>query len=265
MQSYKLGLALGSGGWRGLAHIGVIKSLIKHQIKISAIAGSSAGALIGGLFALTNDIYQVESMFNTLKYPDLIYAFSDPSAKLGLFSGKKTSKLFQKYTGSKRVEDCVIPFAAVATDILSGKPIVLSSGQLSEVIRASSSVPVIFEPVLDNQHVLVDGGVAHPIPVDVVKNMGMDFVIAVDVYHSMFAEDNKSIKLNKLNLINLSYHLLLAKLSAYDAAQADLVIAPQIENLSLDPFSKFIHNQQTIDQGEQAMDQAIPLLQQQLA
>lgn len=262
MKPYKLGLALGSGGWRGLAHIGVIKSLLKHNFEISAIAGSSSGALIGGAFAATQNINLVQDFFSQLNYKDLLFAFADPSSKLGFIGGNNTLKLIKKYIGDIKIESLKIPFAAVASDVLSGKPVVIKSGDLAAAIRASSSVPLVFEPVRFNHHLLIDGGVINPIPVKPVRRLGADIVIGVDIYRSMFTTPIADQKISKIDLINLSYHLMLSQLAAQDLKTADLQITPDIKNLAYDPFSKFIDNQQTIDSGEQAMDQAIDQLTQ---
>jgi NTE family protein len=256
----KIGLALGSGGWRGLAHLGVIKSLLHHGFKISAISGSSSGALIGGLFAYFQNVPKIETFFSQLNYKDLLFAFSDPSTKLGLFGGKNTTKLFQKYLGNVHIENLPIPFAAIAADILSGQPLVIRTGSLASAIRASSSVPLVFEPIKRENALLIDGGTINPVPVSTTKILGADIVIGVDVYHSMFQSLLSTQKLSKVDVINLSYHLILSQLAAHDASKADIIIRPNIKNLALDPFSQFINNQQTILEGEQAMDQAIDQL-----
>lgn len=259
-KSTKIGVALGSGGWRGLAHIGVLKSLVNHGYTISAISGSSAGALIGGLFAYFQDPEKIEHIFSKLNYKDLLFAFSDPSAKLGLFSGTNATRLIQQYIGHPQIEDLPIPFAAVASDILTGQAVIIDSGDLAEAILASSSVPLVFEPVSQNGRLLIDGGVVNPIPVSTARNLGAEFVIGVDIYKSMFNNPISRPKPSKIDLVNLSYHLLLSKLAEHDAATADLIIEPDIQNLALDPFSKFINNQESINQGEIAMNKQIDSL-----
>ena len=138
----KLGLALGSGGWRGLAHIGVIKELLKNDIEISHIAGSSAGALVGGMYAAFQDIEKVEAIFReNMSYRRLLYAFSDPRPKWGVFAGDKMEDLFEKYLGNRQIEDLKIPFCALACDLLTGKAIELRKGKLSKAIHTSLAVP----------------------------------------------------------------------------------------------------------------------------
>jgi NTE family protein len=138
---------------------------------------------------------------------------------------------------------------------------VIDSGSLAKAIRASGSVPFVFEPISIHGKMLIDGGAVNPVPVSAVKNMGVDIVIGVDIYDSMFKKNIPPQKLSRIDVVNLSYHLLLSKLAEHDSAAADLIITPQIDNLAFDPFSRFINNQQTIDQGEAAMDQQIPQLE----
>lgn len=259
-KTMKIGLALGSGGWRGLAHIGVIKSLIKHGYRISAVAGSSAGALIGGLYALWNDIDRVESVFKSLQYKDLLYAFSDPSKKLGLISGNKTYQLFQRYCQNSLIENLTIPYAAMATDLLAGTSVILNQGDLALAIRTSSSIPIIFNPVDSNHRLLVDGGLTRPIPADEVRQMGADIVIAVNIYQCIFPVTPTNRQLSKLNIGMLSYQVMLNNLARHQAEAADILIEPQLINAESDPFLRFVNNQQAVDIGEQAMDQAIPAL-----
>ena len=121
-----LGLALGSGGWRGSAHIGVIKALEEAGIKISYIAGSSAGALMGGSYAIDRDIKKVEQMFrDEMNFRKLLYAFSDPRPRWGIFKGERMIKIWENYFGKQQIEKLEIPFTALACDLLSGKAVEL--------------------------------------------------------------------------------------------------------------------------------------------
>ncbi len=256
----KIGLALGSGGWRGLAHIGVIKSLIKHHYTIDAIAGSSAGSLIGGMFALWNDIEKVEWVFRNLKYQDLLFAFSDPSTKLGLFSNKKVISLFEKYVGTATFNDTKIPFAAIGTNIVTGESVTFTRGLLAPAIQASSSVPIVFEPANIDGNYIVDGGISNPVPVETVKQLGAQTVIAVNLYQSVFPVQKTVKKLSKVDVVMLSYELMLNQLSKRDAEDADILIEPHFDDAQSDPFLHFINNQQAIDNGELVMDAQIATL-----
>jgi len=256
----KIGLALGSGGWRGLAHIGVIKSLVKHGYVIHSIAGSSAGSLVGSMYALWNDIERVEWVFKGLKYRDLLFAFSDSSIKLGFFKTKNAVALFEKYIGKAIFDDLKIPFVAIGTDIISGEAITMNDGPLAKAIQASSSVPLVFDPANMDGKLIIDGGIANPVPVKAVRNLGANKIIAVNLYQSVFPIVKPAKKLSKIDVAVLATELMLNQLSKRDAESADILIEPKLKNAQSDPFLQFINNQAAIDAGELGMDQQIEKL-----
>jgi NTE family protein len=174
----KIGLALGGGAARGWSHIGVIRVLEKAGIPIDYIAGTSIGSLIGGVYAsgkmdALEDLALKLDVKKVMGYLDMAYS------KNGLLDGKKVKTLLSGHFTKKRIEDVRIPFIAVATDIETGKEIQFKSGNLVEAIRASISIPGIFTPVKKGKMYLVDGGLVNPVPVNVVRQMGADIVIAV--------------------------------------------------------------------------------------
>jgi NTE family protein len=208
----KIGLVLGGGGARGAAHIGVIRLLEELHVPIDYVAGTSMGALVGGFYATGMNAEQLEATVMAIDFDTL---FKDATARqdkpylrklddnLGLFGpkvgigpnsellstgaiqGQKISFLFERLT-TERVRDddfdnLPIPYRAVATNIIDGNAVVLGSGNLAVAMRASMSVPGAFSPVELGQYMLVDGGIADNVPIDVVRNMGADIVIAVDV------------------------------------------------------------------------------------
>lgn len=255
-----IGLALGSGGWRGLAHIGVIRSLLFHGFEIGAIAGTSAGSLVGGLYALWNDIDRVEAAFAGLTYRDLLAIFADPAQRLGLVRGRKTLQLFEKHTRSATFADCVIPFRAVATDVISGEPYVFREGNLASAMRASSSVPVVFVPVAREGKLLVDGGISNPVPVGVARDMGANVVVAVNVYASLFPRPSDGRPLSRIALGMLTERIMLKELSARDASAADIVVEPALEGALTDDFRGFVNNPAAVARGREAMDALVPRL-----
>jgi NTE family protein len=177
----KVGLVLGSGGARGWAHIGVIAALREADIEIECIAGTSIGALVGGALA-AGRIDELRDFALRIDWRQLVYYFLDVSfPRSGLVDGKKIEDLIRKYAGERRVESLPVPFAAVAADVLTGREIVEREGDLIENIRASIAVPGIFTPVLRGSMVLVDGGIVNPVPVNVARELGARFVIAVDI------------------------------------------------------------------------------------
>lgn len=180
MNSFKIALVLGSGAARGLAHIGVLKVLAEKKIPISMVAGTSMGALIAGAYAAGLSAKQMEEIAcetNWLRVAKLF--FPRRFKQEGLLNGKRIEEFLIALTGEQEIEELNIPFSAVATDIWTGEEIVLRSGSLVKAIRASISFPFVFAPVQINGRFLVDGGVVNPVPVNVAKDLGSDFVIAV--------------------------------------------------------------------------------------
>ncbi len=178
----KIGLALGGGGARGVAHIGVIKALNTAKIPIHAIAGTSMGAIIGAWYAIHGEINSIEDIFLDIKEKDMVSSLKLYWRRDGiLFRDPKVAKAVEKGIEDKKFKDCMVPFEVVATDIKNGDEVILKEGDISEAVRASSAVPFIFKPVSINNRLLIDGGLVDPVPVEAVRKMGADFVIAVDV------------------------------------------------------------------------------------
>ena len=174
----KVGIALSGGAVRGLSHIGILKVLEREKVYINFIAGTSIGALIGALYASGIKIDEIEQIVKTAKWRELV-DFTIP--KIGLIAGKKVEDYIKKILKNKKFEELSIPLSIVATDLNTGEKIIFNTGDVIKAIRASISVPGIFEPILDNNSIFVDGGLVDPIPVDIVKGMGADIVIAVDL------------------------------------------------------------------------------------
>ena len=218
----KVGLALGSGSAKGLTHIGVIKFLEENGITVDYIAGSSIGALIGGAYAagVINEIEMIAlqtDLASTIKY--LLPTIS----KSGLISGTKVKDFIQDIVGDCSIENLDIPFIATATNILTGQEIDFNRGNLVEAIRASISIPIVFQPVIHENQILVDGGLSNPLPINIVRKMGADFVIAVNVIPSSdninsivlqknnnllssnFTTEMKTVMMEKLEWLNIDY------------------------------------------------------------
>jgi len=176
----KVGLALGSGGARGAAHVGVLKVLEREGIKISAIAGSSIGAMVGGAYAAGIPLSRIEEEWLTTSRTKLLRSFLPTFPRTGLSSGAGLRRYLREILGDVRIEELPIPFAAVATDLDTGKAVVLRSGPLVDAIRASTAIPGIFQPVCWEGRLLADGGMVEPLPVRVCRELGAEVVIAVD-------------------------------------------------------------------------------------
>ena len=225
----KVGLALGSGGWRGGVHIGVIRVLEKYGIPIDYIAGTSAGSIVGGIYAYKKDITLVETMFREVNMSVFAKSYMDISMRGGLIKGNQFIKVIAEHTDNSNIEDTIIPFCAVATDLFSGEKVEMKEGNLAEALKTSSTIPLIFKPTITNGRYLVDGGLTSPIPVQTVKDMGADIVIAVDTLGGVFPIDTSDIKeVSSNKLVNISMRLLLESLSRRDKSQADIVIDPKI-------------------------------------
>lgn len=251
----KIGLALGSGGLKGIAHIGVIKVLKENNIPIDYIAGTSAGAIVGGIYARNRDISDAEQLVRGLGYRDLIRIFFDPRFHLGLVRGKKALNFLEKYIGDIKIENLQIPFRAVASDIQTGKVVVFDKGKLSLAMRASSSVPFIFEPVKYRGHYLIDGGASQPVPVETVRQMGADIIIAVNLDRAFFSSLQK---VTIISLLKNSINLLRYHLARENIKEADIVISPQIPDLS---WVRIAQGKKLITAGEEATRKVLPQIQ----
>jgi len=177
----KTGIALGGGGAKGLAHIGVLKVLQEYGIVPDMVAGTSIGALVGALYCLCDDIRSVEEFALGFENANLSPYLAPRPSGSGLISEKRIGRFLDETLGAGLIEDLKKPFFCPATDIRRGCEVMLDRGGLARAVRASISVPVIFKPVRLGNRYLVDGGLANPVPVDVLKKHGADFTIAVNV------------------------------------------------------------------------------------
>lgn len=255
----KIGLALGSGGAHGLVHIGIIKTLLENDIPISYIAGSSIGAVIGGMYAASNDIDIVERFALTSDLGRITHFVLDVSARGGLLSGDAIEALFRKELDGITFDKLHIPFAAVATDIHTGEAVIMREGDVTSALRASMSVPLIFEPVVHGVHTLVDGGLVMPVPVELVRSMGADIVIGVNLDTPCPHGDHMSSPTIKM-IAEMTMEILRNNLGATQAQAADVVISPRFDSKVLVGWEEFLHAKDIIAKGEDAMDAAMPEL-----
>ncbi len=213
----KVGLALGSGSARGLAHIGVIKAIKEAGIQVDYVAGTSVGAVIGAVFA-SGKIDSLHSAYLGMDWKNIAYFFDVVFPKSGIIDGKKITNFLRDYIPSKRIEELLLPFKAVATALDTGEEVVLDSGDVIDSVRASISVPGIFTPVRRNEQILVDGGLVNPVPVSVVRAMGADIVIAVDLNNDIVAGKSSLTETNSIEKNSLVQSLTSIGESKYLAA-----------------------------------------------
>jgi len=175
-----ISLVLGSGGARGLVHIGVIKWLEEHNYTISAVSGCSIGALIGGVYA-AGKLDKLEEWMRSITNMDIITQLDISWSSNGIFKGEKIINTLIDLLEDVQIDDLQVPFTAVAADILSGREVWLNKGSLFDAIRASISLPLFFDPVHKDDTVLIDGGVLNPVPIAPTLNDNTDLIIAVDL------------------------------------------------------------------------------------
>lgn len=260
MKRKKVGLALGSGGWRGLAHVGVIKALIKNKIPIDYIAGCSVGSLVGGFYCAFGDVSKIEDIIKNISPRMLRKLLFDFSPSAGFISGKKLLNFLDSNLKNINIEDLKIPFTASCVDLITDQPVIIDKGPLSHAIRASVSIPLIFEPVEHNGSYLIDGGAYAPIPTTIARSMGSDIVIGVNLYNNIFPFKKEYLnkgKLTKISTLRISYQMLLYNLASRDLKDADIIVNPEIWEGRFSVFSKFANNEQMIEIGEKAVEKVI--------
>lgn len=243
----KIGLALGAGAARGIAHLGVLKTLEKNKIPIDYIAGSSMGALVGALYACGIEVDFLIKFANELKSKSWVDLCMP---RKGLISGKKVETMLQILTKNRTFEELKIPLAVVATDIERGEAVVINSGNVAAAVRASISIPVAFQPVRMDGRLLVDGGVVDRVPVSVVRGMGADIVIAVDV--------NKFVSFQPVhNIIDVMFQTLdimgRQRLNSL-VLDTEVLVRPKVGHISPAHFQRV---DELVQEGEKATEAAI--------
>ncbi|MDH3337415.1 MAG: patatin-like phospholipase family protein [Gammaproteobacteria bacterium] len=276
----RIGLALGGGGARGAAHIGVLRELERHRVPIDAIAGTSMGAIVGGLYAAGMSTDELEEVVATLDWVD---ALSDSASRkdlsfrrkqddaqypinfelgirdselllpMGVIAGQKLDLILRELTlGVSHVadfDDLPIPFRAIATDIERGEAYVMGEGDLAKAIRASMSVPGVFAPLRIGDRLLVDGGIVGNMPIDVVRQMDVDIVIAVDVEFPLYTADELT---SALTISEQMLTILIRKetLRQIDSlAENDILIRPELGTFASSDFAQIA---QTVEPGVRA-------------
>jgi len=279
----KIGLALGEGGRRFYIHIGVLKALENEDIKLDYIAGTSIGSFIGGLYALWEDINKIEKFALSLDFnkyyispredvrlqnldetPFIIFYADVSKGKIdfellkGLMDGKILRDEIDRLTNRASFEyDLKIPFKVVTTDLITGEKVVFSKGRISNAIAASMSVPGLSIPFEFEDKMLVDGGLIEPVPVDLVREMGADIVIGVNLRD--IQEDTVPVINNVVSILHRSIFIMLEELNDISANKADIVIKPHYRGTLTTDMEKEI-KLQLIKLGEEETKKIIPAL-----
>ncbi len=277
----KIGLALGGGGARGLAHLGVLKVFEREGIVLHQITGCSIGAIIGGAYAYTQKVHETEKIIREIlnsravKELDLqsfakedsdktawnmsyyinnlknYYSLFKTLGKKSMFDQKQVKAIFERYPDTA-IEQLPIRFTCIATDLISGREIVLHEGSLRKAVTASSSIPGVFPPVQMDNLSLIDGAATDSIPVQIVKGQGAQYVFAVDV--TKCVEDVDELD-NALKIMYRAEDIVTYHLTQERLAGADLVIRPKVRHFS---WAAVKNIDAIIEAGEQAAEEAMP-------
>ncbi len=227
----KVALVMGGGGARGLAHAGVIQVFSEEQLPVDIIVGTSVGALIGSLYAADVPVDTIVDMAQNMNWNKLISFKFSP---VGLYSTKKMEEFVNNYIGNKRFDELKIPFACVAVDIRNGEKVILKEGPVAPAVRASATMPGLFQPVEYRHRLLMDGGVVDNIPADVARLMGADIIIVIDVTaQTGIAKTN-----NALLILSQVIYIRGNFLSEEQLKLADLVISPDIKNIVVSELNR---------------------------
>ena len=258
----KIGIVLSGGGAKGVAHIGVIKALEELNIPIDYIAGTSIGAIIGGLYSIGYTSEQLETIVKQTDWINLLtdkvsrekipfpfksndskylvsFPFNNSEKNGGIIKGQNISQLLHQLTeGYQNVtnfDSLPIPFACIATDMVRNQKEVIRFGKLSEAMRASMAVPIVFSPIYSGQKVLIDGGFKDNLPIDVVKAMGADIIIGIDVQSELSDADN----LHSITGIANQLMLMICQSSLDESTKdIDAYIKVDVENYNAASFTK---------------------------
>ena len=244
----KIGLALGGGAARGFAHIGVIKVLEAQGITPDIVVGTSAGAVVGALYAAGHSGFELQKLAHKLD-ESKISDWSVPDR--GVLKGEALQKFVNDAVAQRPIEAMKKPLAVVATDLNSGESILFRTGNTGMAVRASATVPGVFRPVSINGREYVDGGLSSLIPARYTRQMGADVVIAIDI---SARPGNQPVR-GTLDILLQTFTIMGQNLARYELKEADVVIRPQVGNVG---STDFLARHDAILEGEKAAQAALP-------
>lgn len=227
----RVGLALGGGFARGIAHVGVLRALEEAEIRVDYIAGTSVGALIGAAYASGATIEEMARQGSETRFRDFgRWTLS----RLGMASNERMEDFLRKFTTAKYFEELKIPLSIVATDLISGESVYFSDGEIGPPMRASCAYPGLFLPVEYRNHFLVDGFLTEAVPTGAARAMGADFVIAVHLEPGLLHQRPR----NTIEVISRSFSIMQSTAKMPWPRGADVIIEPEVHDYLWDDFEK---------------------------
>lgn len=248
----KIAVVLGAGASKGFAHVGVLKILESQKVPIDLVVGTSAGSFVGSLYASGIDAFQLQKMALAIQKDDVVDLTLPDN---GFIRGDKVENFINRSVRHAPLERMKIPFRAIATNLQTGEEIVFATGNTGKAVRASCSIPGVFQPVKIGERTYVDGGVVSPIAVDAARKAGADIVIAVD----LSAGVGGAVPQGTLDTILQSIDIMYAKIATIQIKNADVVIRPQVSQIGSSDFDK---RNEAILEGEKAAVLVMPQIRQ---
>lgn len=255
----RVGVALGGGGARGFAEVGVLRVLDEERIPVSVIAGSSVGAVIGALYADRPDVFALEYEALAIQERDLLdRSLLSLLSGGGYAKGERIESFLGSHLAHAAIEDLPLRFAAVATDLTSGETIAFERGPVARAVRASAAIPGIFAPVEIDGRLYVDGGVSNPVPADVARRLGAEVVIAVAIPREVPKDPPRT----QVGVAMQSIAIMAAEISRCREREADVVLTPEVGDVAFDDFSQ---KRRLIEAGIAATRAALPEIRRAIA
>ncbi|ARO67725.1 Patatin [Xylella fastidiosa subsp. pauca] len=251
----RIGIALGGGAAKGFAHIGVLKMLEANGLAPSVVAGTSVGSVVGALYASGMDSFKIQTKAVAMDESNIrdLRFFSG-----GLVQGQKLQNYVNELVGKRPIEKLNKPFGAIATRLEDGQRTMFVRGNVGEAVRASCSIPGVFEPVTIGAYHYVDGGITSPVPVDAVRQLGADFVIAVDISSKATGKNPGGL----VGTVNQSISIMGQHLGEAELKRANIVIHPKVLDIGSTDFDQ---RNAAILEGERATIAVIPEIREKLA
>lgn len=246
----KFGLALGGGAARGFAHVGVIQVLEEAGLKPDFVVGTSAGSLVAAFYASGKNGAQLQQLSEAMDEAT-ITDWTIPLLGRGMMRGDALARYVNSKTGNQKIEDLSMPLGVVATDLQTGQGVLFQRGDLGMAVRASSSVPSVFEPVKIGTREFVDGGLVSPVPVRFARQMGAEFVLAIDI--SSTPENAKTGDM--FQILMQTFTIMGKSINNFELREADVVVKPALGAIGAAEFSA---RRKSIEAGRAAMLAALP-------